>query len=169
MTINLDDLERLAKAAGGQPWAEDGYIIFEDIPGGGEVVGRVDIASALCGEVADFMAAANPAAILEFVAEVRRLRERLEIDPRHPYDGIYCRDATIRGLDGVIDDMRSEAQGLQEDAERWRTEMALRNDPTVAIMFAGTENRCSIYRGGKLHAFGETYAAAIDAARKEKA
>jgi FtsZ-binding cell division protein ZapB len=30
------------------------------------------------------------------LAEVRALRERLEIDPGHPYDGIYCRDETIR-------------------------------------------------------------------------
>ncbi|MDE1139953.1 MAG: hypothetical protein PW999_09920 [Paraburkholderia tropica] len=96
MSIDLDQLEALAKAAGGQPWAEDGYIIFEDIPGGGEVVGRVDVASALCGEVADFMAAANPAAILELIAEVRRLSGIVEkyIDPKevrltgmHPIGG----------------------------------------------------------------------------------
>lgn len=72
--IDLEQLEALAKAAGGMSWEEDGYIIFEDIPGG-EVVGRVDIANAMSGEIADFMVAANPAAILALIAEVRALRE----------------------------------------------------------------------------------------------
>lgn len=59
-----------------------------------------------------------------------------------------------------------EIERYQEDAERWRTEMELRNDPTVAIMFAGTNNRCCIYRGGVLIAPGSTYAEAIDTARR---
>jgi hypothetical protein len=59
----------------------------------------------------------------------------------------------------------AEVEGLKVDAERWRTEMALRNDPAVAIMFVGTHNRCSIFRRGELLASGETYAEAIDAAQ----
>ena len=31
--------------------------------------------------------------------EIERLRGRLEIDTSHPYDGIYARDETIRGLE----------------------------------------------------------------------
>lgn len=34
--------------------------------------------------------------------EIERLRSRLEIDPSHPYDGIYARDETIRGLEKQI-------------------------------------------------------------------
>lgn len=62
--------------------------------------------------------------------------------------------------------LSDEGQEYREDAERWRTEMELRNDPTVAIMFAGTNNRCCIYRGGVLIAPGSTYAEAIDTARR---
>lgn len=76
--IDIDELEKLAEAAGGQPWSEDGYIVFEDIPGGGDVVGRIDIANALCGEVADFIGTVNPAAVLALISEMRRLREDAE-------------------------------------------------------------------------------------------
>jgi hypothetical protein len=51
---------------------------------------------------------------LELIAEVRRLRERLEVDPRHGYDGIHCRDETIRGQDSVIDGLRDELRALRE-------------------------------------------------------
>ena len=36
--------------------------------------------------------------VRELHAEIARLRERLEIDPEHEYDGIYTRDETIRLL-----------------------------------------------------------------------
>jgi hypothetical protein len=67
--------------------------------------------------------------------------------------------------DKVIDNLRGQLEAAKKDAERWRTEMTLRNDPAVAIMFVGTHNRCSIFRHGELLASGETYAEAIDAAR----
>ena len=41
-------------------------------------------------------------ALREAAKELDRLRERLEIYPTHPYDGIYCRDETIRGQDAEI-------------------------------------------------------------------
>jgi hypothetical protein len=50
-------------------------------------------------------------ALREAAKELDRLRERLEIDPAHPYDGIYCRDETIRGQD-------AEIERLKEDVER---------------------------------------------------
>jgi hypothetical protein len=71
---DLDTLESLSKAAGGNAWQEDGYIIFEDWPET-KVLGRVDVGHALCGEIADFWAAAHPAAILALIAEVRELRK----------------------------------------------------------------------------------------------
>lgn len=42
--------------------------------------------------------------------EVRKLRARLEVDSRHPYDGIYCRDATISMLNDLVDRMQPDAQ-----------------------------------------------------------
>nr|WP_058164264.1 ead/Ea22-like family protein [Pseudomonas aeruginosa] len=56
---------------------------------------------------ATFCAAANPQAILGLIAEVERLRSRLEIDERIPHDGIACRDETIKGLD-EIDRLKAE-------------------------------------------------------------
>jgi hypothetical protein len=50
------------------------------------------------------------AAIDELIAEVRRLRERLEIDDRHGYDGIYCRDETIRLQDAEIARLKARAE-----------------------------------------------------------
>lgn len=40
--------------------------------------------------------------------EIARLEERLEIDPRHSYDGIYCRDETIKLQEERIERLRSE-------------------------------------------------------------
>ncbi|MNZ98576.1 hypothetical protein D3C78_1178650 [compost metagenome] len=39
--------------------------------------------------------------------ELAILRERLEIDPSHPYDGIDCRDKTIEGLQEQVDALRA--------------------------------------------------------------
>ena len=46
----------------------------------------------------------------EATVEINRLRERLEIDPRHPYDGINCRDETIRGQDAEITRLKAEVE-----------------------------------------------------------
>lgn len=52
--------------------------------------------------------------------EIERLRSRLEIDPAHPYDGIYARDETIRGLEkqiasllNTLADARTESMKLR--------------------------------------------------------
>jgi hypothetical protein len=45
-------------------------------------------------------------------AEIVRLRARLEIDPRHPYDGIDCRDETIRGQDAEIERFKATLSHL---------------------------------------------------------
>lgn len=136
MTLDLDRLEALANAVGGDQWTPtyatrtdlaavwlpDGDLVCRCYGNIGHWPDPINV-----DDVAEFIAAANPATILALIAEVRALRE---------------------------------------DAERWRTEMELRNDPTVAIMFAGTNNRCCIYRGGVLIAPGSTYAEAIDTARR---
>ncbi|MBG4299327.1 ead/Ea22-like family protein [Pseudomonas aeruginosa] len=61
---------------------------------------------------AEWIAAANPAAVLELIAEVERLRTRLEIDERTPYDGIACRDETIKGLDEKCDRLKRQVDML---------------------------------------------------------
>ncbi|MGZ2875425.1 hypothetical protein AAEQ99_22125 [Pseudomonas aeruginosa] len=61
---------------------------------------------------ASFIAAANPQAILKLIAEVERLRTRLEIDERTPYDGIACRDETIKGLDEKCDRLKRQVDML---------------------------------------------------------
>ena len=49
------------------------------------------------------------------------LRKRLEINPEAPsYDGISCRDETIRLLDKQVADLRAKLAAAQRDAERYR-------------------------------------------------
>lgn len=100
---------------------------------------------------AEFIAAANPAAVLALIAEVERLRTRLEISDKHPYDGIYCRDETIKGLDEKCDRLKAENEVLRKDAERYQ---ALRQKDRGGV----------VVRDRNSHLFGENLDAAIDAA-----
>jgi hypothetical protein len=73
-------------------------------------------------------------ALREAAAEIERLRERLEVSPDHPYDGIYARDETIRLQEAEISRLRAggcardqgttqycaEAAALAEENERLR-------------------------------------------------
>lgn len=63
-----------------------------------------------------FFLACTPKAVLELIAEVERLRNRLEIDERTPYDGIACRDETIKGLDEKCDRLKAENEALRQFA-----------------------------------------------------
>lgn len=77
-----------------------------------------------CNEVGDawsladdrFTEAASPEVILALIAENERLKNRLEVDPRHSYDGIATRDATIKALDEQADQLKAECEGLRLDA-----------------------------------------------------
>lgn len=69
----------------------------------------------------------------------------------------------LTGQQSRITALEDEVKALRKDAERWRTEMQLRDNPTVAIFFYGNEGRCSIHRNGVVIAQGDTYAKAIDA------
>lgn len=105
--------------------------------GGETVIGNEGFYSDLEQDKANakFIAAANPQAILgllerlekaeqhwanensnnmALIAEVERLRTRLEIDDRTPYDGIACRDETIKGLDEKCDRLKAENEALRE-------------------------------------------------------
>jgi hypothetical protein len=116
--IDIDPLEALAKAAGGDAWtpthATRTDLASVWLPDGDSVCrchGNIghwpDPIDA--DDIAEFIAAANPAAVLSLIAEVRALRTRLEIDPRHSYDGIYCRDETIRQLEEDVRALREDA------------------------------------------------------------
>lgn len=41
-------------------------------------------------------------------AEIERLKTRLEVSPDHEYDGIYCRDATIKMLEERIEELQTK-------------------------------------------------------------
>ena len=64
---------------------------------------------------AQFIAAANPAAVLALIAENERLTNRLEVDPRHDYDGISTRDATVKVLDEQVDQLKADNERLRAD------------------------------------------------------
>jgi chromosome segregation ATPase len=49
--------------------------------------------------------------------EIEMLRARLEVDERHPYDGIYCRDETIRLQDAEIKRLTADNEKLAEVLE----------------------------------------------------
>ena len=55
---------------------------------------------------------ANAETVMEAAAEIERLRARLEIDPSHPYDGIYARDETIRQQDKQIERLRAVLEDI---------------------------------------------------------
>ncbi|WP_057380214.1 hypothetical protein [Pseudomonas aeruginosa] len=59
-----------------------------------------------------FFLACTPQAVLELIAEVERLRSRLEIDERTPHDGIACRDETIKVLDEKCDRLKRQVDML---------------------------------------------------------
>lgn len=58
------------------------------------------------------------------LAEIERLRERLEIDPAHSIDGIYARDETIRGLDAELLKLKARDIGWSMQFEEQADELA---------------------------------------------
>ncbi len=161
-------LKELAERATPGPWQADQLAVTADTRtqvccgqaymeccGDPEIEGEEfdPICSATSEPLADFIAAANPQAILGLIsrldglleqhgrdsaelralcqarddarkerdrlkAEVERLRARLEIDDRTPYDGIACRDETIKGLDEKCDRLKAENAALRKQLEQ---------------------------------------------------
>ncbi|HFK8425633.1 TPA: ead/Ea22-like family protein [Pseudomonas aeruginosa] len=119
------ELRRLAKAATPGPWTlyvPEDYQGPDELPGYGVecAEGRAIVWGALEPETgcqfdrdAEFIAAANPQAILAMLDEIDRLRSRLEIDERTPHDGIACRDETIKVLDEKCDRLKAENEVLR--------------------------------------------------------
>jgi hypothetical protein len=161
--IDIETLETLARVAGGETWSTetgrgtfDGmYVWYEDGDSVCRVFGNLGHMPEpiMEEELAEYIAAANPAAILELCAEVRRLRERLEIDDRHPYDGIYCRDVTIKTQDDII-------ESLQKDADRYRW---MRRGMPLNVTVPVKDKEVHYFLGHKPEAkFPECLDAAID-------
>ena len=114
MTDNAE-LKRLAEAAYPGPWyVENGMDQVRD---------NADDFVCETGEDepinSAFIAAANPAAVLALIAENERLKNRLEVDPRHDYDGISTRDATVKVLDEQVDQLKAENERLAKTADCW--------------------------------------------------
>lgn len=121
------ELRRLAKAATPGPWTlyvPEDYQGPEELPGYGVecAEGRAIVWGALEPETgcqfdrdAEFIAAANPQAILALLDEINGLRSRLEIDERTPHDGIACRDETIKVLDEKCDRLKAENERLLDE------------------------------------------------------
>ena len=60
-----------------------------------------------------------PDVVLALIAENEALTKRLEVDPRHSYDGIATRDATIKALDEQADQLKAENAGLKTGYEAY--------------------------------------------------
>lgn len=72
MTIDLDELERLAKAAGSGPWKRNDECVYDSM---GDAV--ADVYSSLDAN-ADFIAATNPETVLALVKRVRELEKEYQ-------------------------------------------------------------------------------------------
>lgn len=95
--------------------------------------------------------------VRELIEEIRGLRERLEIDPRHSVDGIAARDETIRLQDGEI-------ERLREDAARYAfLKRQARSDPKMDGQHVWYSIPMRNPNGGALR--GNTLDEAIDQAR----
>lgn len=76
--------------------------------------------------------------ITRLEARVHHLHERLEIDPEHPYDGIDCRDETIRQQDLRVARLEARVKQLEGAGS------ALIAD--VRRRYPGEELRCQYMR-----------------------
>ncbi|WP_395599583.1 hypothetical protein AB4P95_20265 [Pseudomonas sp. A1437] len=126
---NHDDLKRLATAATQGKWVGDGdyhnehgnllysYVAHERGGRVAKAIANCLVSDDGCRANAAYIAAANPTVVLGLIAAIEELSKRLEIDPRHSIDGIDARDATIKGLDGLADELRAVNSRLRADAE----------------------------------------------------
>lgn len=108
MSIDIEEIKAAAKAAGGQPWTVDGYIVLEEVPGGSKTIGRVGVAYMLACEAADFIGTANPAAVLELIerlesaeqraSEMERRYDRLTLTLAEKHARLECAEAALRDI-----------------------------------------------------------------------
>ncbi|HHM8951325.1 TPA: ead/Ea22-like family protein [Pseudomonas aeruginosa] len=111
-------------------------------------------------ELGQWIAAANPQAILGLIAEVERLRSRLEIDERIPHDGIACREETIKALDEKCDKLKAENNALRKfSAEAYQVLGALDAPENVLDNASDAANGVPLRHETLLPFFAEDYEA----------
>jgi hypothetical protein len=159
MTIDLDTLSRICAAAPSgdwQVWTSNSWRRVLSSQAGQTVrviepvVQRHDNHPDLMfgPGVQEYLENVTPDVVAGLVREVRALRMRLEIDDNSPYDGIACRDETIRHQDKKIaaltaevnafttisGDLNQEMWALFDKCERYKALCA------AAYQLAGTMN-----------------------------
>ncbi|HBO9015078.1 TPA: hypothetical protein L5D31_005557 [Pseudomonas aeruginosa] len=116
--------------------------------------------------ITKFREAVEPKAILGLIAEVERLRSRLEIDERIPHDGISCRDETIKALDEKCDKLKAENDALRKfSAEAYQVLGALDAPENVLDNASHAANGVPLRHETLLPFFAEDY----EALRKDAA
>ncbi|MCD2752671.1 hypothetical protein K4W61_09075 [Pseudomonas aeruginosa] len=116
--------------------------------------------------ITKFREAVEPKAILGLIAEVERLRSRLEIDERIPHDGIACRDKTIKALDEKCDKLKAENDALRKfSAEAYQVLGALDAPENVLDNASDAANGVPLRHETLLPFFAEDY----EALRKDAA
>ena len=87
----------------------------------------------------------------EAAAEIARLRARLEIDPRHPYDGIECRNATIKALESEVASLRITSRAITaENRDLWAAlDKARAEVATLRVRVADLEEPAGIGLGDR--------------------
>ncbi|EPA6882663.1 hypothetical protein ACQ477_004582 [Pseudomonas aeruginosa] len=114
----------------------------------------------------DFYREWTPKAACELIAEVERLRSRLEIDERIPHDGIACRDETIKGLDEKCYKLKAENNALRKfSAEAYQVLGALDAPENVLDNASDAANGVPLRHETLLPFFAEDY----EALRKDAA
>lgn len=104
---DYSELKRLAEAATPGPWqTELEYPIIQPA-----YPARGSIASALIWQDANFISAANPAAVLALIAEV----ERLKVDLREQKDAKLGLSWAIGEIMGECDQLKAEVERLNSD------------------------------------------------------
>ena len=105
---DIDELERLAEAATPGPWCDRGFGGIQPESGGSLVAVTVTKGGCLPDYVENsaYIAAANPTAILELVAEVRRLQTALNTPQLTAAYAPYL--AGIVGVEGVSQEVAAD-------------------------------------------------------------
>jgi hypothetical protein len=91
--------------------------------------------------------------------EIERLRARLEVSPDHDYDGIDCRDETIKMLEGSVERLREALRLRLIDQEEREKAQREREERLRSLL-----RQCipSLQRDGRPHVVGMVQAALGD-------
>ncbi|MFU4302112.1 hypothetical protein ACM73N_28165 [Pseudomonas aeruginosa] len=104
--------------------------------------------------------------ISDLKEELQRLRTRLEISDNHPYDGISCRNETIKALDEKCDKLKAENEALRKfSAEAYQVLGALDAPENVLDNASDAANGVPLRHETLLPFFAEDY----EALRKDAA